>query len=147
MPIWTFPEDQAGHVVPVVVGLPAHQLAVLRQTQAPIPPFPQVRALIDTGSDVCVISPVVIQHLGLTPIVGTTTQTTLGSGGVTLYEVSLVIHGPAGPMGPHLVQPDLFVMGLATSLPQQLDVLIGRDVLRECLFIADGPARTFSLAF
>jgi hypothetical protein len=42
------------------------------------------------------------------------------------------------------VRPYLMVTELGTSLPN-LEALIGRDILRECLFQQDGPGDDFLL--
>jgi hypothetical protein len=76
----------------------------------------------------------------------TTTQTAGGQVHVNLYRVSLSVLGPTGARSPMLVQPDLVVSELVVQLPN-VDVLIGRDVLDECLFIHNGPAQQFILGF
>jgi hypothetical protein len=65
---------------------------------------------------------------------------------VNLFEVGLTISGQAGKAGPMLVRDQLIVMELTQALPN-IDVLIGRDILNDCLFILDGPGRQFTLAF
>ncbi len=147
MPLWTLPLEQAGLVVPVVATLAQPQIASLQAAGLPGPSMAPGRGLIDTGTDVCAITPAMVRYLGLTPHATSPTQTAAGSVLVPLYRISLLLHGPAGPTGPLLVQSDLLVMGLSHDLPDQLDVLIGRDVLDESLLVIDWPARTFTLAF
>jgi hypothetical protein len=40
----------------------------------------------------------------------------------------------------------LIVAELTQALPN-IDALIGRDILNDCLFILDGPGQQFTLAF
>ena len=44
------------------------------------------------------------------------------------------------------VRPTLLVSELANPLPN-VDVLIGMDILSECVTLIDGPARQFTLSF
>lgn len=147
MPLWTFPLDPPGLIVPVVVTLPHPAIASLQAAGTPVPPLLAGRGLIDTGSDVCAITPTVVRRLGLSLHSTSSTQTAAGSAGVELFLVSLVVHGPAGPTGPLLVDSDLLVMGLPHDLPDQIDVVIGRDFLDACLLVIDWPDKSFKLAF
>src|SRR5438093_852397 len=72
--------------------------------------------------------------------------TASGSVNVRLFEVSLTISGPKGAAGPMFVRPTLVVTELAVLLAN-LDGLIGRDILAECLFLLDGPGAQFLLGF
>lgn len=147
MPIWTFATESAGPVVPVVVSLPVADLAVWRQTTTAPPPMLSVRGLIDTGTDISAIPPRIVQQLGLIPDSTNSTTTAAGPATVDLFRVALVIHGPDGPVGDLLVDSDLLVLQLPAALPDDLDVLVGRDMLDRCLFAANGPAKNFLLAF
>lgn len=139
--------DAAGMVLPVAVGLPLATLQHLRQTGQPIPASVEVQGLIDSGSDIGIISPDLVQHFGLMPIRGMLTTTTIGSQSVSIYEISMVLMGPAGLAGPTLVRAGIYVMGSPTPLPQQLDMLIGQDILRTCVLHSDGPSNFFTLSF
>ena len=44
------------------------------------------------------------------------------------------------------VRPTLLVMDLANP-PPDLEVLIGMDVMSECVVLIDGPAQQFTLSF
>lgn len=147
MPHWTLPLDPAGLVVPVVVTLAQPQIASLQVAGGPAPPMLPGRGLIDTGTDACAISPSLVARLGLTPHARRSTQTVAGSVQVSLYRISLLLHGPAGPTGPLLVESDLFVLGLLHDLSDQIDILIGLDFLDRCLLVIDWPTKQFTLAF
>ncbi len=59
-----------------------------------------------------------------------------------LFEVSLSIPSPRRGTGPVALQERLLVMEWPQPLPG-LDVLIGLDVLAECVLLFDGPRREF----
>ncbi|HYT91618.1 MAG TPA: aspartyl protease family protein [Gemmataceae bacterium] len=146
MPHLTFPTTADGPTLEVVVSLAGHQLAALQQAGAPFPRALPLRGLIDTGTDVTAIAPRVVQQLGLISRLRASTQTAAGQVKVNLYEVSLTIAGPKVAAGPILVRPTLLVTELAVPL-SNLEILVGRDVLDECLFGLDGPGGSFLLGF
>jgi hypothetical protein len=146
MPHLTFQLSPDGPVVPALVGLNDRDKAMLVQAGKPIPRPVSVRAYLDTACDRTAIDGRVFQHLGMGAVKGTTTQTASGSVQVKQYRVSLSVHGPTGAAGPMLVQPDLLVTELAVSL-SNIEVLIGLDILLECLFVLNGPANQFILGF
>jgi hypothetical protein len=108
---------------------------------APIP----VQGIIDTGTDVTAVAAHLLGQLGLVPVTGTTTHTASGSVRVDLYEISLSVQGSLPATGLLIVRPSLIVMELK-AIPPNVDLLLGRDVLDECLFFYDGPGRQFILA-
>jgi hypothetical protein len=146
MPHLTFATSTDGPALEVVVALDANKIAARQQAGVVVPlPLP-IRALIDTGTDVTALAPRVLQHIGLAPVRSVPTLTAGGQVSVDLFEVSLVITGPSGPVGPMYVRPFLQVTELATPLPN-IEALIGRDILAECLFQLDGPGAHFLLGW
>jgi hypothetical protein len=127
------------------VGLSAAEAAKLVQSGQPVPPPVPVRALIDTGSDRTAVAPGIIRQLGLQPLIHGMAHTAGGSFQVNLYCIGLTIHGPTRGAGAELSLSDLLVSELTVALP--FEVLIGLDVLRECLLVLDGPGSQFILAF
>ncbi len=146
MPHFTLPLDPDGLIVQAVFGLNGPQTTSLVQAGQAIPSPIQVRALLDSGSDVSAIAPRVVQQLGVISLISGSSVTASGKLAVNLYRVSLTIAGTGGRAGPVLAISDLLVSELATPLPN-LEALIGLDVLRECLLIFDGPAQRFTLGF
>jgi hypothetical protein len=146
MPHFTFPMSPDGPAVQGLVGLNDQKTAALVSAGQPIPRPLSVRALLDTATDLTAVDSRVVQQFGLTPVKQTKTQTAGGSVQVNLYRVSLSVYGPTGSPTPLLVRPDLLVTELAVTLPG-VDVLIGLDVLRECLFVLNGPGDQFILGF
>jgi hypothetical protein len=144
MPHFTFPLSPDGPAVPGLVGLNDQASAALVQAGQPIPRPISVRALIDSATDLTAIAPRVAQQLGLLADKRAKTQTAGGSVQVNLYRISLSVSGPPGASGSLLVWPDLLVTELAVPLPN-VDVLIGLDVLRQSLFVLNGPGGQFIL--
>jgi hypothetical protein len=146
MPHLTFAMSPDGPALEAVVALDAKKLAPLYQAGVAVPRPVPVRALIDTGTDVTALAPGVLQRLGLAPL---RTHSTLTAGGqvtIRIFEVSVTITGPKGISGPMYMRPYLLVTELPTQLPN-LEGLIGRDILGECLFQQDGPGGQFLLAW
>lgn len=107
-----------------------------------MPPALQVRALVDTGASGTSVNPAVVQRLGLLPV-GTvpvstpTTQT---------------------PVICNVVAIDVFFMSskvtisgiFATETPlggQNIQMLVGRDILKHGVLIYTGYANQFTLSF
>jgi hypothetical protein len=146
MPYLNFPTSPDGPALQILVGVDGNRTTALHQAGSPIPRPLQVRALIDTGSDVTAVAPTILQQVGTPLLRGAPTLTAGGTVPVRLFEVSLNVFGPAGAAGPMFVKPTLVVTELAAALPN-IEVLIGQDVLAECLFLLDGPRGHFLLGF
>jgi hypothetical protein len=146
MPGFTFPTSPAGLTLELVIGVDGRSTVDLQAQGLPVPPPIAVPALIDTGSDVSVITPRVVAHLGLAVHGSASAQSTVGSAGVDLFQASMSIYGSTGVAGPSLVIPYLVVMQ-APALPPGFEALVGMDVLAECLLLVDGPRRQFTLTF
>jgi hypothetical protein len=65
---------------------------------------------------------------------------------VDRFAVSLSILAPGGNAAHNLVRPNLHVVGLA-SAPVGFDLLIGMDILSECLLFVNGRDAHFTIAF
>jgi hypothetical protein len=146
MPHLTFSIKGIEYTLDVLIGVDGKTMAGLQAAGQPIPAPVRARGQIDTGTDVTAVAPQVLQQLGLVPVGSASTQTAGGPVSVNVFEVSLTVSGPGGAAGPMLVRPNLLVTELATPLPN-IDVLIGLDILSECLVVLDGPGRQFTLAF
>jgi hypothetical protein len=144
MPHFTFPLSPDGPAVQGLVGLNDQATASLVQAGQPIPRPISIRALLDTASDMTAIAGRLVQQLGVIPVRQAQTHTAGGPVQVSVYRVSVSIYGPSGAAGSLLVWSNLLVMDLAVPLPN-VDVLIGLDVLRQCLFVLNGPGDQFIL--
>jgi hypothetical protein len=145
MPQLTFPITPDGLCVNVLVNLDATILVPLRTSGRQTPSPLGAQGLIDTGSDITVVSTTLLQQLGASVQPPVTTQGISGPVQGNTYFVSLHILDARNLAGPWLSQPQLCVMGL--PLGPMFGVLIGMDVLRTCKLTVDGPAGIFTLDF
>lgn len=145
MPVLTFPVQADGLLVDAMIGLDRSELQALIAAGQPLPVPLLIRGVIDTGADVTAVAPSILARLGVPP--GKTVQTHTAGGPVntSIYDVSFSIPAIRKRMAPFVV-PQLTVTELKHS-PPNIDVLIGLDVLLQCHFHLDGPARQFSLSF
>jgi gag-polyprotein putative aspartyl protease len=145
MPFLTFPIGAEGALVDIFVALSTPRVDTLKAAGISFPPPEKAKALIDTGASISSISPRIAKGLGLipsgiTPIYSATTG--VASQNCNLYDVCLAFVQPSiKVLGVNIpvIEVDLFTPGV--------DVLLGRDMLRQCLCIYDGQSRTFILAF
>jgi hypothetical protein len=142
-----YPVRADGLLVDVLIGLRGASIAVQMTAGQPITVPVRARGAIDTGTDITIVSAAILQRLGVPASSQGSTQTVTGSLSAPLFRVSVGITDFGDPHAPELVEADLLVMGLMTKLPQQIEVLIGLDILLGCRFVLDGPGRQFSLEF
>src|SRR5262245_6433378 len=145
MPRLTFPITQDGLSVDVRVNLDTASMAFLHGAGQPVPLSVPGKGLIDTGTDITVVSPLIIQQLGI-PVHDY--RKTTGIGGqvyVRLFQVTLFILNESQPQLPWFTVSDLLVMEMPSALP--VDVLIGMDVIRISQLLVDGPGQQFVLDF
>jgi hypothetical protein len=141
----TFPVSADGLCVDVRVNFDTTTLNSLKSAGHPLPSSIPARGLIDTGSDISAAAPWILQQLAVPVHSQRTTHGIAGSIPVRLFNISLFILDSHQPQMPWLVQPDLLVMELPSTLP--VDVLIGLDVLFNCSLLLDGLGRQFTLTF
>jgi hypothetical protein len=127
----------------VDVSLPRAE--ALRRMGMPVPSAVPVRGLIDTGASGTCVDPTCLATLGLSPTGQMPIHTPSTSGTPHLcdvYDVSLVLLHPNLQLGIRALPV------IASNLSVQgIQALVGRDVLARCLFVYDGVAGIFSLAF
>ena len=114
--------------------------------QGAVVPSPlTVRALIDTGADLSVVHPHVLQQLGVQPTGSIRIRrpgTGAGFRAASLSRVQLSIGGPS--RGARWISTR--VAGVAPSTPIVL-ALIGRDVLEHCTLFYNGPRGELTLSW
>jgi hypothetical protein len=135
-----------GVIIDVVIGVSEGRQKVLANVGFPVPARKTIRAVIDTGSGVSGIDPRVLQALDLKPVgdmqINTpSTSHTPHPCGEYLVSLSLLqsnqeLHLPTFSVIDAVFQPD-----------ENIQALLGRDVLDHCLFIYDGQRQAFALAF
>ena len=148
MPILTLPVRPDGAIVSIGIVLSGPRMAAMKVAGVAIPPPAMCSALLDTGASTTVIDLTVVVKLGLTPT-GTVSVHTPSTGGTPAvcaqYDVGLALILGSGQIH---VLPSLVIPVIAVDLSSQgIQALIGRDVLREGVFIYNGDAGTFTLAF
>lgn len=145
MPHFTIPFQAGSPRIQLYVAVSEPRRQALIAAGETIPQPLLVVALIDTGASSTAIDPVTVQALGLQPT-GMMPILTPSTGAVPVqkntFDVSFLI--PVANMTYRLPVLQVFESHLGI---QGIQVLIGRDVLRDCLFIYDGRAGHFSLAF
>jgi hypothetical protein len=145
MPFLSFPIDPGGVLVDIFVAMSTPRIDVLKAAGMKYPPPETAKALIDTGAGISSISPRIARALALVPS-GVTPIHSATTGGApqncNLYDVCLAF-----------VQPSIKVLGVAIPVIEVelgtpgIEVLLGRDILRQCLCVYDGQSGTFVLAF
>jgi hypothetical protein len=149
MSVFTLQIGPNGPELNALVGVSAGRESALQSAGQPVPQLQQIRALVDTGASCTCVDPSVLQALQLTPT-GQVTVNTPSTGAqphtANQYDVALIIPG-ASPAHPFFVANTVAVVE-AQLLPQQgFHALIGRDILRHCLLVYNGPLTQFSLAY
>jgi len=145
MPHFTINLSQAGPLLDVLIGVSQAKAKALIDAGNPVPKSTPARALVDTGASCTVIDPETIKKLGLTPTgIGSTITATTGSAphDAELYDISILIPIRSEFKG----FPNVPIMALDLA-PFGIQVLIGRDILSQGLFIYDGSSKLYTLSF
>ena len=141
-------DPAGGPILPVSVTPSRARREALLAAGLDIPPESSIRALVDTGASCTCIDPAVVAALGL-PAHGSVPIHTPSTGSTPHladeYDVCLVVpgagthHVPLTLDGVPVVAADLAIQGI--------HAIIGRDVLKDCIFIYNGTEGDFTLAF
>jgi len=145
MPHFTLNLVPEGPIISLIVGASAPRIQALQAANLPIPTPVTLRCLIDTGASGTCLDTTAIAPLGLSPT-GTTLISTPSTGAnphqCNTFDVGIMFY--------HTENSRVFgtVPVMATDFSaQQIDGLLGRDILSSCLFVYDGAAGIFSIAF
>lgn len=145
MPHLTLQVAQGGALIDLSVGVSAARAQALQQAGQLVPNPVVIRGLIDTGASCTCVDPSIPRALGLVPR-GVTPILTPSTGAqahqANLYDVSLTLLHPKLSLSianVPVAESQLAVQGILA--------LIGRDILANCLFLYDGQAGLFTLAF
>ena len=145
MPHLTLQITNGGPILDVLIGVSHARAQALQQAGQLVPNPIQIRGLIDTGASCTCIDPGVLNALNLAPT-GVTPMLTPSTGAqahhANVYDVSLHLLHPAIT----LTLQNVPVAEAQLSI-QGIQALIGRDILRSCLFVYDGQSGIFTLAF
>jgi hypothetical protein len=146
MPHFTFPITKDGYALDVLIGLRTTDALALHAAGQPIPPPLHAHALLDTASDRTAVAQRLLQQMGLAHLGPIQTQTAAGTVTVLRYQISLSVPNPTGARTPMLTRSEWPATEFLHA-PPHIDVLIGLDLINECLLIIDGPGGHFTLGF
>lgn len=137
-----------GAVIVVLVGVSRNRQQVLERSGFAIPAKAAVRAQLDTGSAVTAFMPEVFRSLGIKPFdniaIRTPSTTPEAPCHCDLYDVSIVL--VSGDR--ELVFPSVHAIGSEDFVEEEeVQAIIGRDILQLCVFNYYGPDQRFELAF
>jgi hypothetical protein len=145
MPHFTLPFQFGGPQLQLYVGVSQPKQQVLQQANMPVPQPILIYGLVDTGASTTAIDRGIIQALGLQPT-GSMSILTPSTGSTphpaNTFDVSIVI--PISSLTFTVPAMQVFESSLNV---QGIQALVGRDILSNCLFVYDGRANIFSLAF
>jgi predicted aspartyl protease len=145
LPHFTLQFQTGGPQLELYVGVSHPRQNALQQAGGPIPQPILIRGLVDTGASTTAIDPAVINGLQIQPT-GSMSVLTPSTGATphqaNTFDVSVTI--PVAGVTFALGALQVFEAALNV---QGIQALIGRDVLANCLFVYDGRAKIFSLAF
>lgn len=146
MPHLTLSVDQRGPMMLVGLGVSESMRHALNRAGKTLPQLQPANALIDTGASCSVVDPEVIKPLGLNPTSYASVHTPSTGGNAAqqpVYDISIwLFHAQSQ----HVVDRS-FPVCCANLRAQGIDMLLGRDVLGDCLLVYDGPSGQFSIAF
>lgn len=131
------------------IGVSEGRGTALTSASIVIPNRVPVHALVDTGASATCVDPSVLQALNLTPTGSTMVKTPLtGNQPVPCdqYDVSLVVP-PASTQQLPLYIGTLPVICTELLISQGFHVLVGRDVLSQCVLIYNGDMNMFTLSY
>lgn len=133
---------EAGAIVTVTVRATAKVGKDLHSHGQRVPTPRDVKGILDTGADRCWIRESLLNEMGMQPV-GTgdfkTPATQSESNAANVYSVGISLNSDL-----HL---DLIVGGMSHLNRDDVDVILGRDVLSMCRFVFNGIDRSFELFY
>jgi hypothetical protein len=138
----------SGLVMPVEVHVPAAIAAMLQQAQQPVPPPQTGLALVDTGASITCCNADALLALGLNPVGQITVGTANGPTPQFLYPATIRLPSTGGWQFElaAVCGSNLAGQMIPTTPPQQLLVLIGRDLLSLMTLHWNGPGGACTLS-
>jgi len=129
-----------GLLLTAEVGVSDVLAQVLVAQNQPIPPSVPGPALVDTGASICAVDESAALKLGLQPVGQSNVS---GVGGTRIHNVYVgKVTFPGTP-----IPPQEWTLTGADLKDQNLLLLIGRDILRACVLIYNGPLGCYTIAF
>lgn len=131
---------QRGPVIPVVISADQAFTAALQAASKPIPQPVTGLALVDTGATTTCIDKTVAQQMGLAPS-GTAKLSSASHQETECLTYPVQLFFPAWNVGLQAAR----AMGV-TIANQGIVVLVGRDLLQNCVLVYNGADGAFALA-
>jgi hypothetical protein len=129
-----------GPTVAIEIGVPTALAEFLTRSGLPVPAPRTGYALVDTGASLTAVDESIASSLGIEPIGQMRLSTPTRSMPGWLYAVQLTCSGVGMPR-----LEVLDVVGCSLQ-PQGFIALLGRNFLRNALFVYDGEAGVFTLS-
>jgi hypothetical protein len=150
VPHFTLQISPEGPLINAVIGVSEARKAALTEASQNIPNLVPIRALIDTGATSTCLDPSILHLLNLTPKGKIPVQTPT-TGGIAVeadqYDVSIIIPAFANQTPLILSNLPVICMPLVASMGPNVQALIGRDILAQCVLGYNGSAELFTLAY
>ncbi len=148
MPHFTITFTQGAPIINLAIAVSAARRAALQAANVPIPALQWVRGLVDTGASHTCVDPSVFQTLGLQPT-GSVPMHTPSTAGVPMaadtYDVGITI--PSTPASPPFQRPNMQVSAADLLSSQGFHVLLGRDILAQCVMTYNGSMQLLTIAY
>ncbi|MFB6290297.1 MAG: hypothetical protein ABEJ25_01020 [Candidatus Bipolaricaulia bacterium] len=134
------PLAQKGPILDVEVHVTDSHAKVLKDNGKEVPSPRTGKGLIDTGASISAVDVDTIDELSLSPIGATNVSTPSGKAIQELYALKFSFPGKG--------LPDMNSLNvLGSNLDgQNICALIGRDILRYCLLVYEGPSGSITIA-
>jgi hypothetical protein len=146
MPYATIPLNPHGAITELLVGVGEVRRAVLERNNFPVPRRVRVSAQIDTGAPYSTFAPFVFEQLEIKPVGSVKLRTPSTGEGACPFDQFVVSLSLCGG-GVELHLPTTEVIQAVFAPDEEIQGLLGRDLLEHCLFVYDGQNKSFSLAF
>lgn len=137
-----------GCLITIRIGLSRTETRARRSAGRAIPMPIEILALVDPGAQLTAVDPKLLTPFGLpySQVVLINAPSLGGLSGTVQLDAGVRIVHPTGDPRQDLVLHDFPIIDLNLgSLGYQ--ALVGRDLLRYCKFVMDGPSATFSLEY
>jgi len=148
MPHFTLQISQQGPIVQAAIMVTLARREVLESSGLAVPDPQRISALIDTGASISGVDPSVLSALNLsaTGEVEVHTPSTAGNPvPSSTFDVQIGIYaGRPGDL--HFISETIQVISPILS-NQGFHALIGRDILKSCIFHYNGSDELFTLAY
>lgn len=130
-----------GPIVPVAIALHPAVAMTLQNANLPVPSPVTGLALIDSGAGMCALDEDAVTSLGIAPFGTQSIMTPSGTAQQLTYPASLSF--PGTPL-PNVT----FADSVGSPLKAQgILALIGRNVLRDFVFVYNGPGGFYTLSY